>query len=223
MDLRAALEHVEASGPSEADAAAAVAFGVSLSLPLDEAALAGPVRRALLLLATGGDPHRALDVDGRAVRALADELEALVGDDELAAAFGFVHARARGLPRIEAAAAGLAADPGRARSAVALALLGAELADDAPDPPALSRRPSSEGTWRSVPHVGEAARPLRADDPLVTCGTAARALCGRKWRRNGSYSWKRVPGGETQRALGYREPGRRAPLERPLGNGQPRR
>ena len=70
------------------------------------------------------------------MRALADDLEALVGDDELAAAFDFVHARARGLPRIEAAAADLAADPGRARGAVALALLGAELAGDEPDPPA---------------------------------------------------------------------------------------
>jgi hypothetical protein len=127
MDLRAALEHVEASGPSEADAAAAAAFAASLSLGLDEAALAGPLRRALLLLAAGGDPHRALDVDGRAVRALTDELEDLVGDDELAAAFASVHTRARGLPRIEAAAGDLAADPRRARGAVALALLGAEL------------------------------------------------------------------------------------------------
>jgi hypothetical protein len=133
MDLRAALEHVEASGPWEAAAAAAAAFAASLSLPLDEAALAGPLRRALLVLAAGGDPHRALDVEARAVRALADDLEALVGDDELAAAFASVHTRARGLPRIEAAAAELAANPVQARSAVALALLGAELADDAHD------------------------------------------------------------------------------------------
>jgi hypothetical protein len=136
MDLRAALEHVEASGPSEADAGAAVAFAATLTLPLDEAALAGPLRRALLLLAAGGDPHRSLDGGGRAVRALADDLEGLVGDDALAAAFASVHTRARGLPRIEAAASDLAADPGRARRAVALALLGAELAGDEPDLPA---------------------------------------------------------------------------------------
>jgi hypothetical protein len=128
MDLRAALEHVEASGPSEADAGAAVAFAASLSLPLDEAALAGPLRRAVLLLAAGGDPHRALELDERAVRALADELEALVGDDEVAAAFASVHTRARGLPRLEAAAGALAADPAAARRALALAFLGAELA-----------------------------------------------------------------------------------------------
>ena len=124
MDLRAALEQVEAS---EADATAAVAFAAVMSLRLDEATLAGPLRRALLLLAAGGDPHRALTPDARAVRALADDLEGLVGDAELAAAFTSVHAGARGLPRIEAAAAELAADAVAARRALALALLGAEL------------------------------------------------------------------------------------------------
>ena len=128
MDLRAALEHVEAAGPSEEDATAAAAFAASMSLRLDDDALAGPLRRALLLLAAGGDPHRALDADARAVRGLADELQGLVSDDELAAAFGSVLTRARGLPRIEAAAVRLAADPASARRAVALALLGAELA-----------------------------------------------------------------------------------------------
>ena len=123
MDLRAALEQVEAS---EADAT--VAFAAVMSLRLDEATLAGPLRRALLLLAAGGDPHRALTPDARAVRALADDLEGLVGDAELAAAFTSVHAGARGLPRIEAAAAALAADAVAARRALALALLGAELA-----------------------------------------------------------------------------------------------
>jgi hypothetical protein len=36
--------------------------------------LRAALRRALLLLAAGGDPHRRLDPDGRAVRALADDL-----------------------------------------------------------------------------------------------------------------------------------------------------
>jgi hypothetical protein len=128
MELRSALEQMEASGPSPADAAAAVAYAASLSLPLDEAALAGPLRRALLLLAAGGDPHRALDPDARAVRALADDLEGLVADAELAAAFASVHARARGLPALEAASAALVADPTAALRALALALLAAEVA-----------------------------------------------------------------------------------------------
>jgi hypothetical protein len=128
MNLRAALEHVEASGTAEADAAAAVAFAASISLGVEADVVAGPIRRALLLLAAGGDPHRALDADGRAVRSLADELEGLVSDDEVAAAFDAVRTRAHGLPTIEATAAALAADPAAGRRALALALLGAELA-----------------------------------------------------------------------------------------------
>jgi hypothetical protein len=46
------------------------------ALELDEDELRGPIRRAMLLLAAGGDPARddALDLDGRAVTALAEEL-----------------------------------------------------------------------------------------------------------------------------------------------------
>jgi hypothetical protein len=131
MDLRAALEHVEASEPSEEDAAAAVAYAAAMWLGLDEVALAGPLRRALLLLAAGGDPHRELDPDARAVRALGDELEVLVSDAELTAAYASVQARARGLSRLEAAATALTADAEAARRALALALIGAELADQA--------------------------------------------------------------------------------------------
>lgn len=131
MDVRAVLEHVEASGPEEEDAAAAVAYAAAMSLGLDEVALAGPLRRALLLLAAGGDPHRELDPDARAVRALGNELEVLVTDAELTAAYTSVHARARGLPRLEAAAAALAEDAEAARRALALALIGAELAEEA--------------------------------------------------------------------------------------------
>jgi hypothetical protein len=128
MELRGVLEQMEASGLSPAGAAAAVAYAASLSLPLGEETLAGPLRRALLLLAAGGDPHRALDPDARAVRALADDLEALVPDAELAAAFASVHARARGLPALEAASAAFVADSTAARRALALALLAAEVA-----------------------------------------------------------------------------------------------
>ena len=46
------------------------------SLGLDEDELRGPIRRAMLLLASGGDPTRehGLALDGRAVTALAEEL-----------------------------------------------------------------------------------------------------------------------------------------------------
>jgi len=44
-------------------------------LDIEEDELRGPVRRAMLLLVAGGDPMRELDLDGRAVTALADELD----------------------------------------------------------------------------------------------------------------------------------------------------
>ena len=46
------------------------------AVEVDEDERRGAVRRSLLLLAAGGDPTRELDLDGRAVTALADELDA---------------------------------------------------------------------------------------------------------------------------------------------------
>ena len=51
-------------------------FFAGREVALDEDELNGAVRRAELLLAAGGDPHRALDPFGRAATALADDLDA---------------------------------------------------------------------------------------------------------------------------------------------------
>lgn len=51
-------------------------FLAGRSLTVDEDELNGAIRRAELLLAAGGDPHRPLDPFGRAVTALADDLDA---------------------------------------------------------------------------------------------------------------------------------------------------
>ena len=45
------------------------------AVEVDEDERRGAVRRSLLLLAAGGDPTRDFDLDGRAVTALADELD----------------------------------------------------------------------------------------------------------------------------------------------------
>ena len=50
-------------------------FFAGRDVPLDEDELNGAVRRAELLLASGGDPHRTLDPFGRAATALADDLD----------------------------------------------------------------------------------------------------------------------------------------------------
>ena len=44
-------------------------------IAIDDDELNGAVRRAELLLAAGGDPHRPLDPFGRAATALADDLD----------------------------------------------------------------------------------------------------------------------------------------------------
>jgi hypothetical protein len=50
-------------------------FFAGREVVLDEAELNGAVRRAELLLAAGGDPHRTLDPFGRAATSLADDLD----------------------------------------------------------------------------------------------------------------------------------------------------
>src|SRR3978361_2073405 len=51
-----------------------LAYIAGQGVEIDEADLNGGRRRALLLVAAGGDPHRELDVDDRAVKALAIDL-----------------------------------------------------------------------------------------------------------------------------------------------------
>jgi hypothetical protein len=50
-------------------------FFAGREVAVDDAELNGAVRRAELLLAAGGDPHRALDPFGRAATSLADDLD----------------------------------------------------------------------------------------------------------------------------------------------------
>ena len=51
-------------------------FFAGRDVGIDDAELNAAIRRAELLLAAGGDPHRALDPFGRAATALADDLDA---------------------------------------------------------------------------------------------------------------------------------------------------
>src|SRR5438034_10370001 len=51
-----------------------LAYIAGQAVEIDEADLNGARRRALLLVAAGGDPHRELGVDDRAVKALAADL-----------------------------------------------------------------------------------------------------------------------------------------------------
>jgi hypothetical protein len=101
-------------------------------VPIEPDAVHGAARRALLLLATGGDPERGLDLNGRAVIAMADELRTV--DRQLALEQGLVELRfqAEGLPHTSEAVHGLMHAPDVAWRAYAAGLLAEELggADD---------------------------------------------------------------------------------------------
>jgi len=60
---------------ADTDIRPALAFVAGRDLLIDVAELQPALRRSMLLLAAGGDPHRELTLDGRAVTALAAELD----------------------------------------------------------------------------------------------------------------------------------------------------
>jgi hypothetical protein len=123
------LEQIEASaGDDEARAVLAWLAGDEVAIPADETR--GPVRRAMLLLAAGGDPRRALELNGRAVTALAAELDRPKRRSALARGLERLQAEAAALPRTNAALDALLADPDLAWRSFAAGLLGEELADD---------------------------------------------------------------------------------------------
>jgi len=84
-------------------------------------------RRALLLLAAGGDPHRELEVDDRAVKAVALDLYSEERRDQLAQGIDGLALQARELPGVREAALFLAADVELAWRLYSLALLAEEL------------------------------------------------------------------------------------------------
>lgn len=120
------LEEAVAAG-EDPGADVALVYLVREEVLLDEDELHGALRRAVLLLATGGDPHRDLDPHGRAVTALADDLDAPAQRAELLAALEEVAELVAGLPHLTARLAALRNDPDRAWLTLALALLAGEL------------------------------------------------------------------------------------------------
>jgi hypothetical protein len=98
-----------------------LAYAAGLGIELGDNA-PGAVRRAVLLLAAGGDPRRGLDLEGRAVTALAADLDDPGRRAALAAGLAVLAEDAAGLPAA-AAVARLAADPELAWRAYAAGVL----------------------------------------------------------------------------------------------------
>ena len=130
--VRIVLKQLEAVG-RDIDLRPPLAYVAGQAVPLDDDELHGARRRAMLLLAAGGDPQRGLDLDGRAVTALAADLDATERRAVLARALSGLRPAAAGLPHVGAALDALMASDDLAWRAFACALLADELAVPQPD------------------------------------------------------------------------------------------
>jgi hypothetical protein len=106
-----------------------LAYVAGEGLELDEGELNGARRRALLLVAAGGDPHRELGVDDRAVKAIAADLYSEERRERYARSLDALVQRVRDLPRAREATLFLAGDIDLAWRLYALGLLVEELAE----------------------------------------------------------------------------------------------
>jgi hypothetical protein len=88
------------------------------------------IRRAMLLLAAGGNPQRELELDGRAVTALAAELDRPERRARVSRGLEALRDDATGLDDVSSAIDELLLDAGLAWQAYACALLADELEDD---------------------------------------------------------------------------------------------
>jgi hypothetical protein len=118
-------EMLAAGGEDEGIVSIALVAGSDLELPEDE--LNGALRRALLLLAAGGDPRRELELHGRAVTALAADLASPARRTHILERLVALRPPAAGLPLVEGALARLLADRDLAWQAFACAVLAHEL------------------------------------------------------------------------------------------------
>jgi hypothetical protein len=126
---RPRLEELEKSGldPRSSELLVVLCWLVRDEVAVNEAELNGARRRAMFVLAAGGDPHRDLGLDSVAAERLADELDTPERRARLAAALEDLPAH--DLPAVAAAAESLRADPELAWRSFALSLLADELAD----------------------------------------------------------------------------------------------
>ena len=105
-----------------------LAYIAGQSVEIDDEDLNGGRRRALLLVAAGGDPHRDLDVDDRAVKALATDLYTDERREQLGRSIDALVLQVRERPVAREAALFLAADVDLAWRLFSLSLLAEELA-----------------------------------------------------------------------------------------------
>ena len=107
-----------------------LAYVAGREIAIDDDELNASLRRAVLLLAAGGDPHRGLDLEGRAVTALASDLDREQRRTALMRGVDELVGRSQRLPHVRESLFVLASQPELAWHAFACALLAEELADE---------------------------------------------------------------------------------------------
>ena len=112
---------------SDVDLPVALAWLVRDDVGIAEDELNAARRRAMFVLAAGGDPHRELDVGSVAAERLAAELDSPGRRQALADALAALAADATDLPTVAGALASLHADSNLAWRSLALALIADEL------------------------------------------------------------------------------------------------
>ena len=105
-----------------------IAYIAGQAVEIDAEDLNGARRRALLLVAAGGDPHRDLEVDDRAVKALATDLHTAERRAQLGRSIDALVLRVRERPVAREAALFLAGDIDLAWRLFSLSLLAEEIA-----------------------------------------------------------------------------------------------
>lgn len=127
------LEGALASDEEGAELPTAIVVLASLAgtdVHVEERERHAATRRALLLLAAGGDPTRGLDLNGRAVTALADELRTVDRQLALESGTAALRTQAAGLPYVSEAVKALIDAPEVAWRAYACSLLAEDLGED---------------------------------------------------------------------------------------------
>jgi hypothetical protein len=127
---RSRLEQLDEAGLAADELASVLVWLVLDAVPVDDTELKAARRRAMLVLAAGGDPHRDLGPGDVAVERLAEELDLPERHAALAAALGQLADDAAGLRTVTETLTTLRDDPDLAWRTYALALLADELADD---------------------------------------------------------------------------------------------
>lgn len=128
---RQILEHLEPylEQASADEAAAMIALVAVERVGFDADQLSAAVRRAVLVLASGGDLRRELTLDDQVVAGLATDVEDAERRSELTAALQELRAWTDGLPGATSAIDALLGDPDRAWRALATAVLADELTE----------------------------------------------------------------------------------------------